>query len=78
LASALLASWPTGGEDFSFFAQKVPGLYVVIGSTPVGQDASKAEANHSPRFYVDEPSLAVGTRTLAQLTVDYLAMGGKP
>lgn len=43
-------------------------------STPVGRDASKAEPNHSPRFYVDEASLAVGTRTLAQPTVDYLAM----
>ena len=72
---AMVVQKGTGGEDFSFFAQKVPGLYVTIGSTPVGQDASKAEANHSPRFYVDEASLAVGTRTLAQLTIDYLAMG---
>ena len=33
----------TGGEDFSFFAQKAPGLFVMIGATPVGKDASKAE-----------------------------------
>ncbi|KQP13145.1 amidohydrolase [Pseudorhodoferax sp. Leaf267] len=63
----------TGGEDFSFFAQAVPGLFVFIGATPPGQDASKAEPNHSPRFFMDEAALLVGVRTLSHLTVDYMA-----
>ncbi|RCW72860.1 amidohydrolase [Pseudorhodoferax soli] len=67
----------TGGEDFSFFAQAVPGLFVFIGATPPGQDAAKAEPNHSPRFFVDEASLLVGVRTLSHLTVDYMAMAGR-
>ena len=67
----------TGGEDFSFFAQKAPGLFVMIGATPVGKDASKAEPNHSPRFFVDEASLLVGVRALTQLSVDYMAMAAK-
>jgi amidohydrolase len=73
-AKATIVQKGTGGEDFSFFAQKAPGLFVMIGSTPPGQDASKAEPNHSPRFFVDEASLLVGVRTLSQLTVDYMAM----
>ncbi|WP_198087597.1 amidohydrolase [Variovorax sp. E3] len=76
-AKALVIQKGTGGEDFSFFAQKAPGLFVMIGSTPPGQDASKAEPNHSPRFFVDEASLLVGTRTLSQLTVDYMTMAQK-
>ncbi|PLC06503.1 amidohydrolase [Variovorax sp. RO1] len=63
----------TGGEDFSFFAQNAPGLFVMIGATPPGRDANKAEPNHSPRFFVDEASLLIGVRTLSQLTVDYMA-----
>lgn len=67
----------TGGEDFSFFAQAVPGLFVFIGATPPGQDASKAEPNHSPRFFMDEASLLIGVRTLSHLTVDYMALARK-
>ncbi|MFT3721484.1 amidohydrolase [Pseudorhodoferax sp.] len=67
----------TAGEDFSFFAQAVPGLFVFLGATPPGQDAAKAPANHSPLFFMDEASLLIGVRTLAHLTVDYMAMAAK-
>jgi amidohydrolase len=66
----------TGGEDFSFFANKVPGLFVILGVTPPDQMASAA-SNHSPRFYVDEGALPEGARTLAQLAADYLFANGR-
>lgn len=61
-----------GAEDFSYFAQRVPGLFVFLGGTPGGQDASKAASNHSPRFAIDESALRLGVRTLLHLTVDYM------
>lgn len=61
----------TGAEDFSFFANRVPGLFVIVGVTPPDQMATAA-SNHSPRFYVDEGALPVGARALAQLAADYL------
>ena len=61
----------TGAEDFSYFANKVPGLFVILGVTPPDQMATAA-SNHSPRFYVDEGALPEGARTLAQLAADYL------
>jgi amidohydrolase len=64
-----------GAEDFSFFAQKAPGLFLFIGGTPAGQDASKVPYNHSPKFSIDESSLKLGVRTLVHLTMDY--MGAK-
>jgi amidohydrolase len=76
-AKAELIQKSTGGDDFSFFAQAAPGLFVFIGSTPPGQDAAKAEPNHSPRFFVDEASLLIGVRTLSHLTLDYMAMASK-
>ena len=61
----------TGAEDFSFFADRVPGLFVILGVTPPDQMATAA-SNHSPRFYVDESALPTGSRTLAQLAADYM------
>jgi amidohydrolase len=61
----------TGAEDFSFFASRVPGLFVMVGVTPKDQMATAA-SNHSPRFYVDEAALPTGSRLLAHLAADYL------
>ncbi|AGW89822.1 MULTISPECIES: amidohydrolase [Cupriavidus] len=64
----------TASEDFSFYQEKVPGLFFNLGVTPKGQDVNKAPSNHSPEFYVDEPALINGVRALSSLTVDYMVM----
>lgn len=61
-----------GAEDFSYFANQVPGFFFFVGSTPKGVDASTAPSNHSPQFFLDESALPIGTRTLLQVAVDYL------
>ena len=61
-----------GAEDFSFFQQKVPGLFFNIGCTPSNQDCKYAPSNHSPRFYVDETGLKVGVKALTTLALDWL------
>ncbi len=60
-------------EDFSYFQKIVPGLFYFLGITPRDQDMSKAEPNHSPRFYIDESALVTGVRSMAALAVDFLA-----
>ncbi len=67
----------TGAEDFSYFANKVPGLFVIVGVTPPDKMAT-ATSNHSPLFYVDESALPNGARALAQLAADYLFAGARP
>ena len=62
----------TASEDFSFFQEKVPGLFFNLGITPKGTPADKVASNHSPDFYVDEPALINGVRALSNLTVDYM------
>ncbi|MEO6172872.1 MAG: M20 family metallopeptidase [Arenimonas sp.] len=61
-----------GAEDFSYYAKEVPGFFFFVGATPVGQDASQAPSNHSPLFFLDESALKVGTRSMLQVTLDYL------
>ncbi len=67
------ADLPGAAEDFSFFAQEVPGLYLFLGITPDAQDPATAAPNHNPEFFVDEKALVVGTRAMATLVVDYLS-----
>lgn len=76
-ASGKVAVAPLVGaaEDFSFFAQQVPGLYFFLGVTPDGQDPATAAPNHNPHFFVDERALVVGTRALSALTLEFLNSG---
>jgi amidohydrolase len=62
----------TGSEDFAHYADRVPGLFFYVGVTPAGKDALAAPSNHSPLFYIDEPAIALATRALATVAVDYL------
>ena len=61
-----------GAEDFSFYQQKVPGLFFFLGTRPKNQTADEAASNHSPLFYVDESGLGLGIRAMAHVAVDYL------
>ena len=73
-AAAEFVPKATPSEDFSFFAQEVPGLFVFIGATPPDTDPADAAPNHSPDFLIDEDSLAIGVRTLLHLTLGYMEM----
>ena len=61
-----------GAEDFSFYQQKVPGVFFFLGTRPKNQTAEQAASNHSPLFYVDESGLGLGIRAMAHVAVDYL------
>jgi amidohydrolase len=60
----------TGAEDFSYYQQQVPGLFLLLGITPPDQ-VGKAAQNHSPKFFVDEAALLTGVRTLVHLALNY-------
>ena len=62
----------TGAEDFSYFQQKIPGVYFFLGVTPAGTDPRTASKNHSPHFFADEAALPVGVRAMTFLALDYL------
>jgi amidohydrolase len=62
----------TGAEDFAYYAKEVPGFFFFVGSTPKGIDARTAPSNHSPKFFLDEAALPLGTRALLQISIDYL------
>jgi amidohydrolase len=61
-------------EDFPFFGlgAKVPSVYFFVGSTPAGTDPATAPSNHSPKFFLDEGALPVGTEAMLQAALDFL------
>ena len=65
----------TGAEDFSFFAQEVPGVYFWLGIREPGTSMEEAAPNHSPFFVIDESALPLGVRAMALATVDLLTGG---
>ena len=62
----------TGAEDFSFFQEKVPGMYYFIGGTKKGDDPRKAAPHHTPDFYVDDSAMITGLKSMTSLALDYL------
>ncbi|WP_379094127.1 M20/M25/M40 family metallo-hydrolase [Pedobacter sp. UC225_65] len=64
----------TGAEDFSFYQEKVPGLFFFLGAMPKGQDPLKAPSHHTPDFFIDESSFNLGVKALCNLTLDYMGM----
>lgn len=67
----------TGAEDFSFFEEKVPGLFFNLGGMKKGGDPKTTASHHTPDFYIDESSLKLGVKAMCNLTIDYLEMQGR-
>jgi amidohydrolase len=60
-----------GGEDMSFFLNKVPGAFAFVGSAP----PQGASPHHSPTFDIDESALAIGVELLTQTALRFAAGG---
>ncbi|MFN7965008.1 MAG: amidohydrolase [Acidobacteriota bacterium] len=60
-----------GAEDFSYFAQKIPGFYFLLGVS--NQSRGITAMTHTPTFDLDEESLVVGVRAGAAVLLDWLA-----
>ena len=60
----------TGGEDFSYFQEEVPGLYFFLGGQPL--DSEEPAPHHTPDFFIDESGLILGVKAMTQLALDYL------
>ena len=70
-SETLLDLRPTmGGEDFSAYQQKAPGVFAFVGAGNV--EAGIHYPHHHPRFQIDERALAIGLRYLGAATLDLL------
>ncbi len=70
--NTILAKPVTGAEDFSFYQEKVPGLFMWLGGKPLDVSVEDSPAHHTPEFYVDDAGMKLGVRVLTNLTLDYM------
>lgn len=57
------------GEDFSLFANEVPGFFYRIG---VQKPGTTSGDHHTPTFQADDASIPVGIRVMTGVLLDYL------
>lgn len=55
----------TGGEDFAFYLEKIPGCFINVGT-------GGGYPNHHPQFYADEAALAPAAEYFARLLEEAL------
>ena len=67
----------TGSEDFSFFAQKVPGLYFFLGAMIKGSDLKTVGDHHTPQFLMEDSAFKTGVITLSNLVFDYMELNAQ-
>lgn len=58
-----------GGEDFSRFAQKAPGVFYFLGTRNAAKEC--VYPNHSSKFKVDEDVLKIGAASLASVALEF-------
>jgi len=59
-----------GSEDFSFFANQVPGFYYRLGQVKPGTTSGD---HHTPTFLADDGAIPVGVKAMSYLIYDYLS-----
>ena len=60
-----------GGEDMSYFLERVPGCYFFVGTR--NEARGFVHPHHSPRFDIDESALAIGVEIMTRVVRRYLA-----
>lgn len=61
----------SASEDFAYYGQLMPSLFVFIGATPNNQDMEKAAPNHNPQFIVDDGTLKTGIELHTRFIINY-------
>ena len=60
-------------EDFSYYQQQVPGVFIFLGINPEDAGPDGVYPNHSDRFRVNEAALRRGVEMHVRLALDQLA-----
>lgn len=61
-----------GAEDFSYYANEIPALFVGLGVARDGAKPGESASNHSPYFYVNDKALPYGVKTMSNLALAWL------
>jgi amidohydrolase len=72
ISNAKVVAPTTLAEDFSFFQEKVPGLFFFLGAYPADVKLNNPPVHHTADFMMDEKSFVTGVKAMLNLTIDYM------
>ncbi|WP_375324568.1 amidohydrolase [Flagellimonas sp. GZD32] len=62
----------TGAEDFSFYQEKVPGFFFILGGKDPNAGPDEHFPHHTPDFKIDDSGLKLGVKAMTEIALDYL------
>jgi amidohydrolase len=66
-----LTPTPTmGGEDFSYYGQRVPACFFLLGIVPEGHDPALVPQLHQPDFDFNDDALPIGVELMCRLALE--------
>ena len=61
-----------GGEDMSYFLERVPGCFFFLGTR--NEEKGCDQPHHCPKFDIDESALVIGVQTFLRVLERYQEM----
>ncbi len=62
----------TGAEDFSFYQEKIPGFFFILGGKDPNAAPGEYYPHHTPDFKIDDSGLLLGVKSMTEIALDYL------
>ena len=64
----------TGAEDFAFYQERIPGMFLMLGINDPATPRSERPSNHSPFFIAEDDAMIAGVRALVGFALDYASV----
>ena len=58
-----------GGEDFSYFLNKIPGCFFFLGTAPIDREPMSTP-QHCSHFDIDEEAMLIGSSIFIELAIN--------
>lgn len=62
----------TGAEDFSFYQEKIPGFFYILGGKDPNAGTDEHFPHHTPDFKIVDSGLLLGVKAMTEIALDYL------
>lgn len=62
----------TGAEDFSFYQEKIPGFFFILGGKDPNAGPNDHFPHHTPDFKIDDSGLLLGVKAMTEIALDFL------
>ncbi|MBY0478481.1 MAG: amidohydrolase [Chitinophagaceae bacterium] len=63
--------WKMNSEDFSYYGEHAPALFIGLGGMTKGADPKKIADHHTPDFFIDDSQLHIGVKAFCYMVMAF-------